>query len=153
MTKLTTRLGFLIVTLAASSLAVASDFKAGDITIAQPWARATPPVAQTGAGYLTLTNTGDEDEALLSVSTPISKTAEIHTQSMEDHVMVMREVQRIDIPSGGQIRMEPASSLHMMFIGLKAPLEEGQTFPLTLTFEQAGEITVEVTVRKDSPEQ
>jgi hypothetical protein len=72
---------------------------------------------------------------------------------MEDNVMMMREVQRIDIPSGGEIRMEPAGSLHMMFIGLKAPLEDGQTFPLTLTFEKAGETTVEVTVRKDSPVQ
>jgi hypothetical protein len=71
---------------------------------------------------------------------------------MEDNVMMMREVQRIDIPGGGEIRMEPGG-LHIMFIGLKAPLEDGQTFPLTLTFEKAGETTVEVTVRKDRPGQ
>ncbi len=137
---------FILVT-ALVTCAVASDFTAGDMIITDPWARATPPVARVGAGYVALNNTGGDDERLLSASAEVAESVELHTHIMEDNVMRMREVASIEIPAGGRVLLEPGG-LHIMFIGLKAPLVAGETFPLTLTFEKAGETTVTVTVRR-----
>lgn len=142
-----TSLFLLVLALAIATPARTSDFRIGDIAIIQPWARATPPGAPTGVGYLTLRNKGSKNERLLSASADISKTAELHTHVMKENVMMMRKVEFVEIPAGQEVLLEPGG-LHLMFIALKAPLEKGQVFPLTLTFEKAGKKTVDVTVRK-----
>ncbi|MBK1665819.1 hypothetical protein CKO10_15265 [Rhodospirillum rubrum] len=122
-----------------------AEVTAGTITVSDAWARATPGAAKVGGAFLTLTNKGDADR-LLSASADVSETVELHTHVMDGTVMKMRQVDAIDLPANGSVALRPGS-FHVMLIGLKAPLSEGQSFPLTLTFERAGKATIEVTVK------
>jgi periplasmic copper chaperone A len=134
-----------ILALAASSSTLqAHEYKIGKIDIDHPHARATAPGQPTGAGYLKLTNGGAADK-LLAASADVSGKVELHTMSMEGTVMRMRQVEAIDVPAGKTVALEPGG-LHIMFVGLKAPLKVGESFPMKLRFEKAGEVTVEVKV-------
>jgi copper(I)-binding protein len=145
-----TLLKLILLILAVIGPACAEELQSGDLTIAKPWARATPPTAVAGAAYLSLANSGDTADKLLAVSGDVSEKVELHTHIMEDNVMMMREVDAIEIPARGQVQLKPGG-LHIMLISLKDPLEPGKTFPLTLTFEKAGAATVNVTVYKEEP--
>jgi copper(I)-binding protein len=113
------------------------------ILVDKAWSRATPPGVEIGVGYLTIKNDGGTPDRLVSVSTPVAETAEIHQTQMQDGKMQMRPVpDGVPIPAKGTVTFEPAG-YHLMLMGLKAPLEKGSTFPGTLTFEHAG--TVDVT--------
>jgi copper(I)-binding protein len=117
------------------------------IQVTQVWARATPGNAQTGAIYLTITNAGTTPDTLEgTASTPAADHAEIHQMKMENGVMEMRPVPSLTIDPGKTVVLEP-SGYHVMLTGLKAPLKEGQTVPLTLTFAHAG--TQQVTAAVD----
>ncbi len=108
------------------------------------YARATAPAQPAGGGFLTLHNGGAADR-LVSAQAPVSSTVELHTMRMDGDVMRMRQVEAIDLPAGQKVELKPGG-LHLMFIGLKAPLKAGDSFPLTLKFEKAGELTVSVRV-------
>ena len=99
-----------------------------------------------GAGYLTIANTGEADDALLAVTSPAVTEVQIHRSQMQDGVMRMREVGATSVPAGQRIRFLPGG-LHLMFMGLRAPLEAGQTVSVTLRFRDAGEVTVPFEVR------
>jgi len=134
--------GFLAVGLVASQ-ALAHDFKAGSLTIGHPWARATPPGAKVGGGYLTIENTGAEPDRLVAATVDIAGRAEIHEMAVVDGVMKMRPLGNgIEIPAGGSVELKPGA-YHLMLMDLKQPLKEGEGFSGTLTFEKAG--TVDVT--------
>ena len=119
---------------------------AGDMEIQNPWARASAGMAKTGAAFMDVKNNGAADR-VIGVSADVSETAELHTHIRDGDVMKMRRVDAIDVPAGETVRLKPGG-LHVMFMGLSAPLKEGETFPLTLTFEKAGDMTVEVEVRE-----
>ncbi len=121
-------------------------YTVGDLTITAPWARASAGMARAGAAFMTIENVGPDDR-LVAASADVSARIELHTHIMSaDGVMQMREVEGgIEISANGETRLEPGG-LHVMFMGLEAPFVEGTRFPLTLTFEQAGEVTVEVEV-------
>jgi hypothetical protein len=125
--------------------ATAHEFKAGDLLIGHPWARASAGPAANGAAYLTLTNNGKDSDRLVAVASPVADKAELHVHLVEDGVMKMRSLDGIDVPPGAPIELQP-SGLHIMLLGLKAPLKEGDSFPLTLTFQKAGAVTVSVLV-------
>lgn len=127
-----------------ATLAQAHSFKLGPISIGHPYARATVTGQPTGGGFLTLENSGADDR-LLSVSADVSKSVELHSMAMDGDVMKMRQVDAIELPAGKAVELKPGG-LHIMFIGLKAPLKQGDTFPLKLKFEKAGEVTVQVNV-------
>lgn len=132
-------------TLGVASLgAHAHGSKVGAITIGHPYARATVAGQPTGGGFLTLENAGADDR-LLKVSADVSGSVELHSMQMDGDVMRMREVDAIALPSGKAVVLKPGG-LHIMFIGLKAPLKQGDHFPLKLTFEKAGEVSVQVNV-------
>ena len=134
-----------LATLGLAALAAhAHTFKLGAIEIGHPYARATAPGQPAGGGYLSLSNAGANDR-LLSASAEVSKAVELHTMTMEGDVMRMRQVEAIELPAGKKVELKPGG-LHIMFIGLKAPLKQGDKFPLKLKFEKAGEVTVEVNV-------
>ncbi|MCM5569899.1 copper chaperone PCu(A)C [Burkholderiaceae bacterium FT117] len=114
--------------------------KVGSLSIGNPWARATAPGAAVGGGFMLLENAGGADR-LVGASSPVSESVELHTMSMENNVMRMREVQAIDLPAGQRVELRPGG-LHIMFINLKAPLKAGDTFPVRLRFEKAGEVEV-----------
>ena len=120
--------------------------QAGDIAITQPWARATPGPMPNGATYLTLFNRGKTPDRLVAAATPVAKRAGLHTHLMDSGIMKMRPVSAIDVAPKSPTVLQP-SGLHIMLFGLKKPLKEGEKFPLTLTFERAGQITVDVNVR------
>lgn len=119
--------------------------KAGDITIEQPFARATP--AKVGGVFLTLKNSGSAADKLLKAASPVAGNVELHTHIKDGDAMRMRAVENIPVPANGQTALEPGG-YHIMLIGLKQALKEGGSFPLTLTFEKAGSVTVTVPVQK-----
>lgn len=125
----------------------AGEARAGDVMAMDAWARASAGMAKAGAAFLILHNRGAKADRLTAVETPVSEKAELHTHVQEGEVMKMREVPAIDVPAGGQVTFQPGG-FHIMLIGLKQPLEEGTSFPIKLKFEQAGEITVDVAVKK-----
>ncbi|AWU96623.1 copper chaperone PCu(A)C [Azospirillum ramasamyi] len=125
--------------------ALAHSYKAGPIDIGHPWARATAPSAPNGVGYLSLTNTGTEEDRLVAASTPVAEKAELHTHLNENGVMKMREVPYIAIAPGETMKLAPGG-LHVMLLGLKKPLVKGEQVPLTLRFEKAGTVDVELSI-------
>ena len=136
----------LAVTLAAASIgAAAHDFKAGPIRIDHPYARATVPGQPNGGGFLKLSNEGPTADRLVAATSARAGSIELHTMRMEGDVMRMRQVDAIELPAGASVELKPGG-MHLMFIGLKAPLRNGDTFPMTLRFEKAGEVVVTVNV-------
>ena len=132
--------------LAASWVAQAHEFKVANIRIGHPYARATAPGQPTGGGYLKLENQGSTADRLLSATADVSGSVELHMMKMEGDVMRMRQVDAIEVPVGQTVELKPGG-YHLMFIGLKAPLKVGERFPMTLKFEKAGEVKVEVVVQ------
>jgi copper(I)-binding protein len=108
------------------------------------WARPTVQGQAGGGGFLKITG-GKVGDRLLSAAAPVSKTIELHTMEMEGNIMRMRQVAGIDVPAGQTVELKPGGQ-HVMFIGLTQTLKNGDTFPLTLRFEKAGEVKVDVKV-------
>lgn len=108
------------------------------------WARPTVPGQAAGGGFLKITG-GAAADKLVAASAGVSKAVELHTMVMDGDVMRMREVGAIDVPAGQTVELKPGG-LHVMFIGLGKPLQAGDSFPLTLRFEKAGEVKVEMKV-------
>ena len=134
-------------TLTAAGLAAvpahASDYDVGSIHITQPWARATPKAASTGAAYLTVANGGTTPDRLSCIASDVSATCQIHSMSMDNGVMKMRPVEGgLEIPPGETITLKP-SGLHLMLVDLKHALEPGKTVEATLRFEKAGTVKVD----------
>ena len=126
--------------------ALADGIKVGDLTIEQPWARATPKGAVVGAGYLTIHNNGATPDRFTGGSADFAGV-ELHEMSMTDGVMKMREVTAgLEIPAHGTVTLAP-SGYHLMFVKLKTPLVKGETVKATLTFEHAGAAEVAFEVR------
>ena len=141
------RLFTAVVIATASVAAHAHSYKIGAIDIGHPYARATAPGQPTGGGFLKLTNKGDAGDRLVSASAAVSSRVELHSMKMEGDVMRMRQVDAVDVPAGETVELKPGG-LHIMFVDLKAPLKAGDSFPMTLKFERAGEVTVDVKVEK-----
>ncbi|WP_419903760.1 copper chaperone PCu(A)C [Kiloniella sp.] len=131
-----------------TSLATASDFKAGEIMVQKPWARATLGQVKNGASFLSLHNMGSEDDTLISAKGTAAKRIELHSHTMVDGVMKMRQVEGgIPVKAGSMVELKPGG-FHIMMMGLSAPLKEGEMFPLTLTFEKSGSVDIMVHVEK-----
>jgi periplasmic copper chaperone A len=145
---------FIIAAATAASLAASFGVLAQDAfaqdgggpKVEHPWARATPGQSKTGAAYLTIEG-GTAPDKLVGVSTPAAGKAEIHTQMNESGVMKMHGVDGVAVPAGRKVELKPGS-YHVMLMDLKHPLKEGESFPLTLTFEKAGKREVTVPVGK-----
>ncbi len=142
MIKTKTRAALAALALTAASAALAHGYKAGNIAIGNPWARATAPRALNGAGYLTLTNNGKFDDRLLGGSTPVAKGFELHESSMTGGIMRMRRLDKgLTIHPGETVRIAPGGT-HLMLTGLRQPLAAGTTVPATLRFERAGPVDI-----------
>lgn len=98
-----------------------------------------------GAAFFVASNSGTEDARLVSASTPVAETVELHTHTMADGVMSMREVDGIDVPAGGSVTLEPGS-FHLMMFGMA--VEDGTTeAPVTLTYSDGETVTLNIPVR------
>lgn len=131
--------------LLVSSIGTAFAQSKGDLEIEKPWARATPPGAAVGGGYLTIRNKGAAGDRLVGVSSPASARVEMHEMAMEKDVMRMREVKGVDVPAKKSVEFRPGG-FHLMLMELKAPLRQGDKVQVTLRFEKAGEVKTELVV-------
>jgi len=129
--------------LLASVALLATPAAADDgIIVKQAWSRATPKGAQVAGGYLTIENHGAAADRLISAATPVAAKIEIHEMTTLDGIMMMRAIEGgLVIPPGESVTLAPGGS-HLMFIGLAAPLSEGQHVDAALMFEKAGKIDV-----------
>jgi len=127
--------------------AAAHEIKLGDLLIIHPWSRATPGQAPNGAVFMKIENQGQADDKLVSAASDVAAMVGIHEHIMDGDVAKMRPVDSIILPAQSTTELKP-SSYHIMLMGLKEPLVEYGTFPLTLTFEKAGSIEVEVQVEE-----
>jgi uncharacterized protein YcnI len=135
------------VRIVAAQGAAPATVKAGSLTLEQPWSRATPGGAKVGGGYLRITNTGTVPDRLTGGSLPLASKVEVHEMRLEGDVMRMKAVEGgLEIKPGATVELKPGG-LHLMFVDLKEPLKEGQVLKGTLTFDKAGPVEVEYTVR------
>jgi periplasmic copper chaperone A len=125
--------------------AVTASAQTGQIEVTNAWARATPGGAATGAAYLTIVS--PVADRLIGASSPVAKSAQLHTMTMHGGVMRMRQIPGVDLPAGKTVTLKP-SGVHIMLLGLTEPLKEGETFPLTLSFKSGGTKDVTVAVGK-----
>lgn len=114
------------------------------IVIENSWARALPPVVPNGAAYLSIINHGKSDR-LLNVSSSIATNSMVHESYIADGQVSMRHIHGVDIANGQSVEFKPGG-YHIMLMGLKSPLSVGTHFKVTLMFENAGEIEVNVPV-------
>lgn len=131
-----------IAALVLPAFASAHDYSAGALEIIHPMAFETAPAARAGGGYLTIVNTGEDGDALIEVRAGFPRVM-LHRSEEENGIARMKHVDRIAIPAGETVALEPGG-YHIMFMGLDgSPFESGNTFPATLVFESAGEVEVE----------
>jgi copper(I)-binding protein len=136
-------------TLVASfTLAAMAAQAQASVQVLDPWARPTSPGQPVAGGFLRIVG-GTAADRLLSASAEVSDRVELHTMRMDGVVMRMRQVDAIDVPAGQTVELKPGG-LHLMFMGLKAPLQAGTRFPVTLRFERAGEVRVTLVVERRS---
>ena len=129
----------------ALGLALPGVSAAQGVQVVDAWSRPTPPGIDVGVAYFTIRNSGKSDR-LLRVSSPVAKSAELHVSAVKDGVMKMGELGPVEVVPGAPVAFEP-SGRHVMLMGLKKPLKEGDVFPLTLTFANAGQVQASVRVR------
>ncbi|TNC10195.1 DUF1775 domain-containing protein [Methylobacterium terricola] len=131
---------------APAAAAPAGPVKAGDLTIEQPWIRATPGGAKVAGGYLQVTNTGTEPDRLVSASIPLAGRGEVHQMSMDKGVAKMAPVDAgLVIKPGETVVLKPGG-YHLMFLDLKGPVKAGDTLEGSLTFARAGTVPVRFAV-------
>ena len=139
------RLSFFFLMAVLSASIAAQPYTLGAISIERPWSRELPPVAPNGAAYLRIENGGKTSARIVSAHSPVADRVEIHAHEMDAGIMKMRHLHSVEVPAHGAVSFEPGG-LHLMLIGLKEPLVAGKGFPLTLVFEEAGEIQVTVRI-------
>ncbi len=110
--------------------------RAKEMTVGYGWTIPSLGASPTAAVYVTIEN-GPEPNRLIAAATPVAARAELHTHRQENGVMMMQKLDAIDIPADGVVTLAPGG-LHIMLFDLKKPLAQGETFPLTLTFEKEG---------------
>ena len=125
--------------------AMAHEYTSNGVTVAHPWARATPGGAKVGGAYLEIKAAAGTSDRLIAAKSPVAGSAELHNHIMEKGIARMRRVEAIVVPAGKSVVLEPGG-YHLMLTDLKAPLKQGDLLKLTLVFEKAGEIEVEATV-------
>lgn len=125
----------------------------GNIKVSDVWGRSSPMAAENGAFYMTIANQAESDDRLIGVRTEACNVVELHEMYMrDDNVMGMRPVTGGIIPvlAGETVQLE-AGGLHVMCLGKLIPFDVGVDVPLTLVFEQAGEVSVTAEIRETAP--
>ena len=135
--------------LTLSAVAAAHGSTIGDIEITHPFAPPNPPGTTNAAVYFAeLENGGAQADKLVHASTPLAASVELHSMNVDAQgVMRMREVESIALAPKSSVKVLPGSGFHLMLVGLKHPLKDGDTFPMSLQFERAGKVEVKVVVQ------
>ena len=123
--------------------AAAHEYKAGDLEIVHPWARATLKGSTVADGFMKIINHGSTPDRLLSVTVEFAKTGQIHDMKMDGDVMKMQELtQGLEIPAGATVELKP-KAMHVMFLDVNQELVPDMVLNGELTFEKAGKVKVE----------
>jgi hypothetical protein len=138
---------FSLVSLATIATFTAFPVLAGDIAINDAYIRTASPMAKSGAAFMQIVNTSDSEDQLISAASDIAKKVELHTNiKAADGVMQMKHVpEGFTIPANGDYTLARGGD-HVMFMGLGAPMQNGDMVTVTLTFENSGDITLEIPV-------
>jgi copper(I)-binding protein len=126
--------------------ASATGFGAAPLAVTDAWARATPPGATTAAAYFTVSNPGATADRLVAGSSPAARQVQFHAEVEERGVRHMSQLDAVEVPANGRVELAPGS-MHAMLVGIASPLVPGTRLTVTLRFEKAGEITLDVPVR------
>ncbi len=129
---------------AVAALLLTAQVYAADVKIDDAWARATAPGQENGSVGLVITSA--KDARLIAVTTPIAKFAEIHTMSMENGVMKMRQLEDLPLPAKQPVKLGPGGD-HLMLFSLKKPLKAGEEIPLTLTIQFADKSSKKINIK------
>ena len=122
-------------------------YQVGDLVVEAPWSRASAGGAGAGGAFMMIRNDGHHGDRLIRAESDVAARVQVHMTVMQDGVMRMRHAEDgVEVPAGGMAELKPGG-FHVMLMGLKQPLQEGDSFPVTLVFERAGEITVDVRIR------
>lgn len=132
---------------AVAAAAFAMPVFAGDVMVHDPYARASTKMSTSGAAFMVLMNNGSEDDRLVSASSDVAERVELHTHKEDANgVMKMMEVEEgFPVPAGGEHALARGGD-HVMFLGLTQSLSQDDMISVTLTFEKAGDIVVEIPV-------
>lgn len=120
---------------------------AGPLTVSGAWVREGPPTTAVLAAYMQIDNGGAQDRTLVGASSPQFETVEIHRTEIVDGVARMLPQERLVIPAGGGVTLEPGG-LHLMLIQSRQPLTQGDQVTIRLRLEDGTEVPVEAAVRK-----
>ena len=131
----------------AATLIAALPALAGELTVSNAWSRTTPPGVTVGVAYFTLKNDTGKSDRLLKISSPIAAKVQVHRTEVQDGMARMREVAVLHVDANQTVEFAP-NGMHVMLMGLKKPLVEGQKFELELLFEVAGPRKIQVTIRR-----
>ena len=135
----------ILAAVAASTLALPSF--AADIMVQDPYARSSAMMATSGAAFMQIMNHGETDDRLIGAASPVAEMVQLHTHKEDENgVMRMLHVEEGFPVAAGETLMLARGGNHVMFMGITEPFEQGDMIPLTLTFEKAGDITLEVPV-------
>lgn len=145
MTRSTRGFALALVGLLLTVVAACGDGGESRLLISDAWARASAEGATTGAVYLSIRNSGPGDDRLISVETMRADRAMPHGQEMKGDTHRMVALDAISLPAGQEVRLEPGA-MHLMLMGLKSPLREGETLTLRLRFAKATEVELVVPV-------
>ena len=116
--------------------------RAGDLTIEQPWIRATPGGAKVAGGYVRITNAGTEPDRLIGASVPLAARGEVHEMSMQGGIMKMAPVEGgLEIRPGESVELKPGG-YHLMFMDLRSGLTAGENVRGSLVFAKAGTVAL-----------
>lgn len=140
-------LAFVLAALAVGPLSADGAGPVGDLRIERPWSRVTPPGTPVGAGYMTIVNTADEPDRLVAAESPAAGRVQVHRSvNKDDSSSMVHQKDGVVVPADGRIEFRPGD-YHLMLMQLDEPLEEGERVPVTLRFERAGRVDVELLVR------
>ena len=118
----------------ALGLAVFSVPALAEVTVKDSWVRGTTPAQKATGAFMEITSS--EAAALLTASSPVAGVVEIHTMKMEDGVMKMRALSKLDLPAGKAVKLAPGGN-HVMLMDLKQQMKKGDVVPITLKIEGA----------------
>jgi len=136
-------ISLLLASLMVSAAALAAS--ADNVTVQEPYVRLAPPNAPATGAFMVIKNNGDKDVKVVKADNPVSKVTELHTHLNDGGVMRMRPVAAIDVKAKGEAVLQPGG-LHVMMINLLTPLKEGDSVPITLTFDDGSSKKVDAKV-------
>ena len=130
--------------LCAAASVYAADAKVGNLSIDDVWARSGQP-GQVSAAFMEIKNKGAADK-IVSANCDCAKATELHTMTMADGKMIMAQVPAMEVPANGELKLKPGG-YHIMLIGLNRPLVSGETLPIKVKFEKAGDVTLQAKIK------